>query len=340
MIRFTWMQSRTQAAAVFAALVVVGIVLAVTGPNLVHIYDTSVASCRANRGPSANCVNPVVTTYSLLQQLGAVLLVVPALIGIFWGAPLVARELETGTFRLAWTQSVTRTRWLAVKLGVIGLWSMAVAGLLSLMVTWWSSPIDRVNLDRFASVTFGERGITPIGYAAFAFALGVSAGVFTRRTLPAMAITLFAFVGARLAMTLEVRPHLAAPVHANVALTSTTLRGFAEGPSGLSVVTSPNLPDAWVYSNLVVDKAGQAPTTQFLEAACPSLAAGRQAAGPKSQADFQACVANVSARFHEAVTYQPASRYWAFQWYETAIFLGVALILSGFCFWWIRRRLN
>ncbi len=82
----------------------------------------------------------------VLYLLGvAVLYVVPALIGIFWGAPLVARELETGTFRLAWNQSVTRTRWLAVKLGLIGLASMAAAGLFSLMVTWWSSPIDQAN---------------------------------------------------------------------------------------------------------------------------------------------------------------------------------------------------
>ena len=71
----------------------------------------------------------------------------PGIIGIFWGAPLVARELEAGTFRLAWTQSVTRTRWLAVKLGVVGLASMAVAGLLSLMVTWWASPLDRANMN-------------------------------------------------------------------------------------------------------------------------------------------------------------------------------------------------
>ena len=38
------------------------------------------------------------------------------------------------------------------------------------------------------------------------------------------------------------------------------------------------------------------------------------------------------------MTYQPASRYWAFQWYETAIFLGLAVILAGLCFWQIRRR--
>ena len=54
--------------------------------------------------------------------------VAPALIGIFWGAPLVTRELEAGTFRLAWNQSVTRARWMAVKLGLIGLAAMATAG--------------------------------------------------------------------------------------------------------------------------------------------------------------------------------------------------------------------
>jgi len=69
--------------------------------------------------------------------MDAIILVVPALLGIFWGAPLVANELETGTYRLAWTQSVTRKRWLAAKLGLVGLWSMAVAGLLSFIVTLW-----------------------------------------------------------------------------------------------------------------------------------------------------------------------------------------------------------
>ena len=75
----------------------------------------------------------------------------PPLLGIFWGAPLVARELEAGTHRLVWTQSVTRTRWLAVKLGVIGLAGMAVTGLVSLMVTWWAHPLDRVQIDQYAS---------------------------------------------------------------------------------------------------------------------------------------------------------------------------------------------
>ena len=99
-----------------------------------------------------------------------------------------------------------------MKLGVVGLVSVAVAGLLSLMVTWWSSPIDTANANRFGVAMFALRDITPMGYAAFAFALGVTAGVLMRRTLPAMASTLVIFVAARLAEATWVRPHLMPPV--------------------------------------------------------------------------------------------------------------------------------
>src|SRR4029453_7285318 len=73
----------------------------------------------------------------------AVVLLLPALIGLFWGAPLLARELEAGTHRLVWNQSITRTRWLAVKLAVTGLAAMTAAGLGSLVVSWWANPIEK-----------------------------------------------------------------------------------------------------------------------------------------------------------------------------------------------------
>ncbi len=46
------------------------------------------------------------------------------------------------------------------------------------------------------------------------------------------------------------------------------------------------------------------------------------------------------SRLHlpQLVIYQPAYRYRAFQWYETAIFHALSLALAGFCFWWVRRR--
>jgi hypothetical protein len=346
MIQFTWLQSRTQNLVAIAGLVGVAILTAVTGPHLVHLYDTTIAACQGQDACQAATTAFLRNSNSLRRGLGILVMVVPGILGIFWGAPLVAREFEAGTYRLAWTQSVTPTRWLAVKLGVVGLASMAVAGVLSLMVTWWASPLDRAAMSRFA--TFDQRDLVPIGYAVLAFVLGVTAGVLIRRTVPAMASALIAFVGVRLAMTQWIRPHVIAPIHANLPITSARGLGFGPGPSGVTFFdASPNIPNALVVSHRLVDQAGHAPTAsslhQFLQAACPSIAnpapppAGVVRA-PGNQAVFHDCISQLSAKFHEAVTYQPANRYWALQWYELAIFLGAALILSGLCLWWVRQR--
>ncbi len=168
MIRFTWMQFRVQAMVALVGLTVVAIVLAITGPHLVHLYDTTVANCSA-RGDCSSATSALISSGDKLGiVLKVVVEVVPGLIGLFWGAPLVARELETGTYRVAWTQ-VTRTRWMGVKLGLLGLASMAAASVLSLMVTWWSSPLDRVRMTPFTS--FDQRDLVPVGYAAFAFVM-------------------------------------------------------------------------------------------------------------------------------------------------------------------------
>lgn len=324
MIRFTWLQFRAQAAVAFGALAVVAVILAVTGPRLVHLYDTTIATCQARHDCSLATSAFVTNDHFLQLGLDSLLLAVPALLGIFWGAPLVARELENGTFRLAWTQGVTRKRWLAARLGLVGLSSTAVAGLLSLIATWWYSPLDRVNANQFSSATFGIRDIVPVGYAAFAFALGVTAGMVIRRTLPAMATTLVAFAGARLAMTYWVRPHLMTPIR----VTSAFRAGqefTASGASGLVSVVGAK-PGAWVYSSYLVNFTGHPVTpAAFQEESCSN-----------SSAALQAC----AAKFREVLIYQPPSRYWAFQWYEAAIFLGLSLILAGLCFWWIRRRLS
>jgi hypothetical protein len=353
MIWLTWRQYRTQILVVAGVLVAMAFVLAVTGPHLVALSDAYLKACRANRD-CGSTTNPVLNTDGKLESgISDLLLLVPALIGIFWGAPLIARELETGTSRLGWTQSVTRRRWLAAKLGVVGLVSLAVAGLLSLMVTWWASPIDTASANRFSVAMFGLRDIAPMGYAAFAFALGVTTGVLMRRTLPAMASTLVIFVAARLAEIAWVRPHLMSPVHTVTALSGGNSIGFSLSPGGrLQIMAGPpNIPNAWAISSVVVNNAGQSPSAGFMKSACPSLANGAQAGpagagvrhvrvgnGPGPQA-FQNCVAKVAVKYHEVVTYQPASRFWAFQGIETAIFLVLALLLAGLCFWWVRHRL-
>src|ERR1700677_4999172 len=105
---------RTQVLVVFGVLVALGIALALTGPHLVHEFDTIIKPCEAkpNCGGVANFSN----SDRFLQSVSLLLLIAPALAGMFWGAPLVAREYENGTYRLVWTQSSSRARWLAAKL--------------------------------------------------------------------------------------------------------------------------------------------------------------------------------------------------------------------------------
>ena len=117
----------------------------------------------------------------------------PAVVGIFWGAPMVARELEAGTSRLVWTQSITRTRWLATKLGVAGAGAVAV-GLFGLVLTWWCGPLDDAVAKGYGSnglysqprlwpVLFGARGVVPIGMTVLALVIGVTLGLLIRRAV-------------------------------------------------------------------------------------------------------------------------------------------------------------
>jgi hypothetical protein len=331
MIRFTWLRFRAQAAVALGVLVIVAVVAAVTGFHLAHVYDTTVVPCK-QRGDCAAALSsfPPSGDGALLNLLGALVIAVPGVIGVFWGAPLVARDFETGTFRLAWTQGITRTRWLAVKLGVVGAAGMAVAGLLSLMLTWSSSPIETVKMDRVTPGIFHASGIAPAGYAAFAFALGVAAGVLIRRTLPAMAVTLVIFAAIQIAMPLWVRPHLIAPVRTTSALNvaSVQAQGIVPDTDSLWVQPpQPDIPGAWILSNQIITPAGHPASSEPATQACTG-----------NTSTTQACDAYMT-RLHleQAVTYQPESRYWALQWYETAIYLVLALTLAGFCFWWIRR---
>jgi hypothetical protein len=357
MIRFTALQFRAQAAVAFIALVIAAVVVAITGPHLLHIYDTVVATCAAHGDCSSADSNFLQLDHGLQIALNILIVVVPGIIGLFWGAPLVAHELEARTFRLAWTQSVTRTRWVAVKIACVGLASMAVAGLLSLMVTWWSSPLDRANLNVFG--TFDQRDIVPIGYAAFAFVLAVTAGVLIRRTLPAMATTLALFVFVRIAVTDWIRPHFMTPLKQAVGLSPSTIGGFGSmnGAAPNLIAGSPNIPNAWVFSSQIVDKAGNPLTSQYLAKACPSLVAGfgggpTPAGGnsavsvhpvkapPQMGEILNNCVVKLSSTFHEVASYQPGSRYWPFQWYELGLYLLASLLLAGVSIWWVRSRLS
>jgi hypothetical protein len=347
-IRFAWRQARAQTAAAAAAIAVVAIIAAATGPHLARLYRAALAGCAPGGCPAAAAALAGQDS-SLRLWLGVLVAAAPALLGMFWGAPLVARELEEGTFRLAWTQSITRTRWLITRLAVGGLASVAGAGLLSLIVTWWASPLDRAGLSQFAA--FDERAIAPAGYAAFAFVLGAAAGALIRRTLPAMLATLTLFITARLTYRAWVRPALIPPVTRSLALNPASTGYGSQGflPVALAArptlqPSPPHLPGAWITSIAIVGRDGRGLTARELARACPGLGRGGPGGGsghvqaPQSVATrMHDCVARVGATFHEVVSYQPGSRYWPLQWLELAVFLAAAAVLAGACLWRVRR---
>jgi ABC-2 family transporter protein len=346
MVWLTWRQLRGGAVMMAAVLALLVAVLGLTGPGLADEYSNGIAACTPQGGDCSAFVARFFED-NLLAHLAvtAVALVLPALVGIFWGAPLLARELEAGTHRLVWNQSITRSRWLAVKLGLTGLAAMIAAGLGTLAVTWWASPIDKTatELPRVAPLLFAARGIAPIGYAAFAFALGVTVGMLVRRTVPAMAITLVIFVAAQIAMPLLVRPHLLPTTRSTVEITESNIDGFRWGPDDTVEVWSDAGPaGAWVLSSHTVDASGHTVDNVSLPASSGPCAP--PAANPdKERATEQIaeCLAEIHRLgYRQEATYHPASRFWPLQWFETGIYLVLALGLAGFCFWRIRRPLS
>jgi ABC-type transport system involved in multi-copper enzyme maturation permease subunit len=354
MIWLTWRQFRIQALVIFATVGALGIVLAVTGPHLLDLYNADKVNFLGRIGLDG--IN------KFLYLAGQVLLyAAPPIIGAFWGAPLIARELETGTHRLVWNQSITRHRWLATKLGLTGLAAMAVTGLLSLAVSWWSGPMDRAvangtgigifNLPRIVPAIFGARGVVPIGYAAFAFALGVAVGLVVRRSVVAIAVTLAAVAAVQILMPLTLRSHLVAPVQTDITITATNIREFMiQGPPGEVGRPDPTTaqvgrigvkaggPGDWMLSNRTINAAGQvAGLLPHWVIDCGPPLPGAKGTPQSSQACFTRLA---DEGYRQQVSIQPASHFWALQWRETGILLALALLLTGFCFWRIRCDLS
>lgn len=346
MIWLTWRQFRVQAAVVLAAVAATAVALVLTGPDLRDLARTAGADFLKQ-------VAAVERADRMLYMAGiAVLYVVPVVIGVFWGAPLISRELETGTHRLVWNQTITRRRWLATKVGLTGLAAIAGTGLLSLAVTWWARPIDRAadgvagqpdfGLVRLAPVVFGARGLVPVGYAALALALGVTAGVLIRRAVPAMAVTLVAVIAVMIVMPIWVRPHLIPPVTTTSVITAGSIDGLQGTGPGLPVhrlLVKLHQPGAWELSSRTIDASGNIPgeLPAWVETCMPLPGQGR---AEQQAARQQTCFDRLAAEgYRQESTYQPASRFWPLQWIETGVLLGLSLLLTGFCFWWIRRRL-
>ncbi|BCJ34629.1 transporter [Actinocatenispora thailandica] len=337
MIWLTWRQYRVQALVVTAIVVAFAAVLLCTGPQLARLADESGNSFLAQA--SVGGTDPTVYRVGI-----GLLYLLPGAVGLFWGAPLVARELEASTYRLTWSQSVTRTRWLAVKLGVSALAAAVLAGIVGVGFTWWASPIDTdldkgltagaFSMPRLSPLVFGAHGIVPVGYAVFALALGVAVGLVLRRSIPAMAVTLVLLAAAQVGTPLWVRPHLIEPVRYTTTITAANLGRIVAQPGGrvIDLEVRVHRPGDWILANETVDASGHAVATLphwVIQCGPP----------PPGQPDrHQACFARLRRLgYRQRVSYQPASRFWSLQWREAGGYLVIAAALAGFCLWRIRR---
>jgi hypothetical protein len=311
----TWRQQRIETlitaallVALAAAFIPAGIHVAdlFTQQHLGHCVDRQTEACRFAVGNFANDAGFV---RSLL--VGGWLNLIPGLIGVALAAPLLL-DLENGTIRLAWTQSVTRRRWIATK-GLAAVGTVVVAGAaFALLFSWYQRPFDRIwgRWDEF-----GFEGIVPVGYVLFALGLALAVGVVLRRGAAAMVVAFGAYVAARLFVQSWLRQRFVTPLSATWGL-------HASGP---------NVNHAWVIVEGPSDRAGHLFTgsSAVISECARQLPNGGKGLNP-------ACMTRHGAGFTHVV-YQPASRFWEFQGIETALFGGVALLLIAFATWRVLR---
>ena len=247
---------------------------------------------------------------------------VPALIGAFAAAPILARELETGTFRYAWTQGMGRTRWTLAKLVPLAVTVAAAAGAFSVLFYWYFKPfVDQglqTRLPPLAPLVFDLHGVAFAAWTLAACSIGALAGMLIRRVVPAIAATMAAWAGLALSAGLLLRQHYLTPL----------------------VAHNPNLPgSAWIISSWYTGRDGkplsQAAVSQFLQGYHPAT----HQVGPNSTKTNLDPVGYITQHGYTFwVTYQPGSRFWPFQWIEGGYLLGLSVLLIAATIWLVRHR--
>jgi ABC-type transport system involved in multi-copper enzyme maturation permease subunit len=165
----------------------------------------------------------------------SVALIVPGLIGVLVGAPLIARELEYGTWRLAWSQSVPRARWLAVELAMVTGGLIVLGAAMTAVITWYRAPMDRLT-GRLLHNIYDFEGLVPTAYILCAFGFAVLAGLLIRRSIPAMIAAFLPWLAIRLVVEFVFRSSFLAPLTIACSATSGGCFGSGNGGSGISAM--------------------------------------------------------------------------------------------------------
>jgi hypothetical protein len=217
MIWVTWRQHRSQAAACLALLAALAVYAIIEGTSMRNAFssDGLVGSCLA-RTQGTGCedgIGAFMGEFSSEVNIAfwSVALIVPGLIGVLVGGSLIARELEYGTWRLAWSQTVPRARWLAVKLALVTSGLIVLGAAMTAVIMWYRAPMDQLT-GRLQNNVFDFEGLVLTAYILCAFGFAVLAGLLIRRSIPAMIAAFIPWLAIRLVIEFVFRDHFMTPV--------------------------------------------------------------------------------------------------------------------------------
>ncbi|MFE9747378.1 ABC transporter permease subunit [Saccharothrix saharensis] len=317
-----WRQHRTEVCVLGLLVGLFGIALLVLGTQAHDLFPGGPARCAGQSGVDDACTaafRRLDEGYGYVENLLAAFYLVPVVIGAFLGAPLLARELEDGTWQLAWTQAVPRTRWLAAKLAALAGITVTLTGTFTAVLTWFRQPFDAWE-GRFQYDAFDLQGLVPPAYALFAFGAATTAGAILRRSLPAFGVAFGAFLVTRMSVALLARPAYATPL--------TTTNPIPVGGTDAEHRPAPGFAD-WTIDRGYADTTGRRlSSTEYYD-----LEAAANQAGTNLNQFLHA------RGIQQFKVYHPADRFWTFQLIEATLFLAVAAALIAVVVWRVRRRL-
>jgi hypothetical protein len=326
MVWVTWRQHRVELLVAALLLAAVAVPVLVTGLDMHHRYRADgVAACVDATTATGACdalVGRFLDRYSEWANRFAWIALLPGLAGVFVGAPLLAREFETGTWRLAFTQSVTRLRWLAGRLAVVAAGVTAVSLAFAVLFTWWRAPLDRIG-GRLQTPSFVVSAPSMVAVALFALALGVFAGAVLRRVIAAMAVTLTVFFVVRVTMEEYVRPGYLRP------RVRVTVPNPAREPGRVADTD-------WVVGSGLLDRDGHRLSAAEEAAIFDRVYGDAGGVVHGAGSPLERYLADNGLRHY--TEYHPDSSFWAMQAVDSAWFLAFAVVLFLATALVVRRR--